>query len=92
MDTLARLVAIACLAPSVGLSQPWRFVSVSDPGRRQAIRASFETCNADALRQQTGEKAGLYARLKLAGLDDAPCQFALFVEPRSPIRATGLAA
>ena len=29
--TLDRLLATACLAPSVGLSQPWRFVTVDDP-------------------------------------------------------------
>ncbi|MBV8961800.1 MAG: nitroreductase family protein, partial [Hyphomicrobiales bacterium] len=28
--TLQRLLEIACLAPSVGLSQPWRFVIVED--------------------------------------------------------------
>ena len=78
--TLERLVGLACLAPSVGLSQPWRFVVVETPSRRDAIRASFETCNADALLRHGGERAGLYARLKLAGLDDAPCQFAVFAD------------
>jgi 5,6-dimethylbenzimidazole synthase len=78
--TVERLVRIACLAPSVGLSQPWRFVLVNSPFRRQAVRASFETCNADALSRQPHDRAALYARLKLAGLDDAPCQFALFAD------------
>lgn len=82
--TLQRLVRIACLAPSVGLSQPWRFVLVEDAGRRGAVRSSFEQCNAEALRCQADERAALYARLKLAGLDDAPCQFAVFAD-----RATG---
>ena len=78
--TLERLVTLACLAPSVGLSQPWRFVSVDDRARRAAVRASFEACNAAALQSQCGERAALYARLKLAGLDDAPCQFAVFAD------------
>lgn len=82
--TMQRLVRIACLAPSVGLSQPWRFVLVDDEGRRRAVRLSFERCNAEALRCQADERASLYARLKLAGLDDAPCQFAVFAD-----RATG---
>ncbi len=82
--TMQRLVRIACLAPSVGLSQPWRFVLVEDEGRRRAVRLSFERCNAEALRCQADERAALYARLKLAGLDDAPCQFAVFAD-----RATG---
>jgi len=42
---LERFIEIACLAPSVGLSQPWRFVIVGDPGRRQAATDNFESCN-----------------------------------------------
>jgi 5,6-dimethylbenzimidazole synthase len=78
--TLERLIGLASLAPSVGLSQPWRFVLVETESRRQAIRACFERCNAHALKLQSGERASLYARLKLAGLDDAPCQFAVFAD------------
>ena len=78
--TLARLVGVAGLAPSVGLSEPWRFVSVRDPARRAAVRQSFETCNRTALENYGGERAALYAQLKLAGLDDAPVQFALFAD------------
>lgn len=78
--TLERLVDVATLAPSVGLSQPWRFVAVDDPARRAAIRTCFETCNAEALRQQDPERAPSYARLKLAGLDDAPCHLAVFAD------------
>ena len=75
-----RLLRIACLAPSVGLSEPWRFVLVEDAGRRAAVRASFARCNAAALAAQEDERAGLYSRLKLAGLDDAPCQFAVLAD------------
>ena len=78
--TLGRLIDCACLAPSVGLSQPWRFVIVEDAARRAAIRACFEACNADALQAQAPERAALYARLKLAGLDDAPGHVAVFAD------------
>lgn len=78
--TLERLIEYACLAPSVGLSQPWRFVVVENGDRRAAIRACFEACNADALNAQAPERAALYARLKLAGLDDAPGQIAVFTD------------
>jgi len=78
--TFERLVEIACLAPSVGLSEPWRFVAVESRSCRDTIRACFEDCNAEALRSQGRERAALYARLKLAGLDDAPCQFAVFAD------------
>lgn len=78
---LERLIEAAALAPSVGLSQPWRFVVVGDPARRRAIRENFETSNAAALAEHEGERAALYARLKLAGLDEAPCHLAVFADP-----------
>ena len=87
--TFERLVKIACLAPSVGLSQPWRFVLVESRPRRDAIRACFENCNAEALHSQSQQRAALYARLKLAGLDDAPCQFAVFAD-RATVQGHGL--
>jgi 5,6-dimethylbenzimidazole synthase len=78
--TIERLIEIACLAPSVGLSQPWRFVVVDDPGRRQVVRDVFKACNADALPSYSGELADKYASLKLAGLEEAPSQFAVFAD------------
>lgn len=75
-----RLIETAALAPSVGLSQPWRFVLVETAGRRAAIRAEFARCNASALAAQAPARQRLYAQLKLAGLDDAPCQLAVFAD------------
>ena len=76
------LLAVANLAPSVGLSQPWRFVLVDDPARRAAVRASFVASNAAALGAQAPGRAALYAGLKLAGLDQAPCHLAVFADPQ----------
>jgi 5,6-dimethylbenzimidazole synthase len=86
---LDALLEEASLAPSVGLSQPWRFVTVDDPARRAAVRANFGLCNARALTSQQGERAAAYARLKLAGLDEAPCHLAVFAEP-DPEQGHGL--
>jgi 5,6-dimethylbenzimidazole synthase len=77
---LDSLIELACLAPSVGLSEPWRFVVVEDEALRAAIRRNFETSNANALAAQNRERAGLYARLKLAGLAEAPCHLAVFAD------------
>jgi len=87
--TLEALIELACLAPSVGLSQPWRFVIVDDGARRAAIRQNFAACNAQALAAQSGDRAGLYAQLKLAGLDEAPCHFAVFAD-RATAQGHGL--
>ena len=77
---IERLVALAHLAPSVGLSQPWRFVLVETPARRALVRDNFTRSNAAALAAQAPERARHYARLKLAGLDEAPCQLAVFAD------------
>jgi 5,6-dimethylbenzimidazole synthase len=78
--SLERLIEIACQAPSVGLSQPWRFVVVDDPGRRQRVIDNFEACNRDALGEYTGDLSSKYAALKLAGLREAPCHLAVFAD------------
>lgn len=75
-----RLIRLACLSPSVGNSQPWRFVLVEDAGRRAAVRRSFLDCNREALADYEGERARLYASLKLAGLDVAPVHLAVFCD------------
>jgi 5,6-dimethylbenzimidazole synthase len=87
--TLESLIELACLAPSVGLSQPWRFVIVEDRARRAAVRDNFAACNADALRAQAPQRAGLYARLKLEGLAEAPVHFAVFAD-RATTQGHGL--
>jgi 5,6-dimethylbenzimidazole synthase len=75
-----RLLDLACLAPSVGNSQPWRFVAVESAARRQAIIANFEAANAEALGGYRGERAALYAGLKLSGLREAPVHLAVFCD------------
>jgi 5,6-dimethylbenzimidazole synthase len=83
------LIELACLAPSVGLSQPWRFVIVENLAIRAAIRRNFESCNAQALAAQSSERAALYARLKLAGLEEAPAHLAVFAD-RATAQGHGL--
>lgn len=78
--TVDELLALAALAPSVGNSQPWRFVKVKSPALRAEVRANFERCNRRALDSYEGERAKLYATLKLAGLDNAPVHIAVFAD------------
>ena len=80
-----RLIETACLSPSVGLSQPWRFVVVDDTGRRRAVTDDFRACNADALNAYAGERAARYATLKLSGLEQAPGHLAVFADKASDI-------
>ena len=79
-EALDVLIGLAGLAPSVGNCQPARFVRVDDEARRAAVRANFEGANREALASYRGERAKLYARLKLAGLKEAPVHLAVFCD------------
>jgi 5,6-dimethylbenzimidazole synthase len=78
--TLERLIGLACLAPSVGLSQPWRFVIVNQSERRREVLENFQAANADALKRYEGDLATRYTKLKLSGLQEAPAQLAVFAD------------
>ncbi|MEM1345289.1 MAG: 5,6-dimethylbenzimidazole synthase [Pseudomonadota bacterium] len=71
------------LGPSVGLSEPWRVVRVTSAEARAAVTANFEAANAEALAVQAEERAALYARLKLAGLREAPVHLGVFCDGAS---------
>ncbi|MET7244775.1 5,6-dimethylbenzimidazole synthase [Methylobacterium sp. EM32] len=79
-DAVRECLALACLSPSVGNSQPWRFVRVSDPARRAAVTASFSRCNEAAAATYADERAAAYRSLKLAGLREAPLHLAVFCD------------
>src|SRR5260370_29888512 len=78
--SVEEVLQLVCLAPSLGLSQPWRFVLVDDPSRRAVVRRNFAVCNAEALAGQAPERAAQYAPLKLPRLEDAPCHLPLFAD------------
>ncbi|WP_241427653.1 5,6-dimethylbenzimidazole synthase [Fertoeibacter niger] len=88
---LDRCLCAFGLAPSVGLSEPWRVIRVESPAARAAVLANFETANASALARYADEKASLYASLKLAGLREAPVQLAVFCDEATP-KGAGLGA
>lgn len=77
---IGMLIELAGHAPSVGRCQPWRFVLVESEAARDKVQASFGLANARALDGYTGEQRQLYARLKLAGLKEAPVQLAVYAD------------
>jgi 5,6-dimethylbenzimidazole synthase len=68
-DVLRRILEAAHMAPSVGLMQPWRFLRITDPATRAAIKELV-----DAERIQTGEALGPreaeFLALKVEGIGD----------------------
>ena len=86
--TVERLLAAAHTAPSVGHSQPWRFLTVTDRGTRD--RAVL-LADRERLRQaaQLDPESGRAMRdLSLDGLRDAPLGIVVACDRRTP--ATGV--
>jgi 5,6-dimethylbenzimidazole synthase len=79
------------LAPSVGLSEPWRIVRVISPDLRQKAIQNYQTTNTAALDGYDGEKAALYSGLKLSGMSEAPEHIAIFCDD-STKKGSGLGA
>ena len=79
------------LAPSVGLSEPWRIIRVASDTARQAALENFKAANAEALAGYSGEQAALYASLKLSGMQNAPEQMAIYCD-ESTEKGHGLGA
>ncbi|MGF3023035.1 5,6-dimethylbenzimidazole synthase [Methylobacterium aquaticum] len=79
-EALRDCLSLAGLSPSVGNSQPWRFVRVSSPERRAAVAASFARCNDAAAAAYDDARASAYRSLKLAGLHEAPVHLAVFCD------------
>ncbi len=77
---LTRCLDAFRLAPSVGLSEPWRVIRVESQAARDAALRNFQTANAQALEGYSGEKAQLYSRLKLSGMREAPVHLAVFCD------------
>ena len=71
-DTLERVLGAAHLAPSVGLSQPWRFIVIRDRAMRHAVHAAFIQANAKAAEMYEPAIAERYRSLRLEGILDAP--------------------
>ncbi|CBL45842.1 Nitroreductase [gamma proteobacterium HdN1] len=77
-EDLQTILRAALWAPSVGYSQPWEFVIVTEAATRKQIAASFSEENARALPLFQGEKQQKYQQLKLEGILETPVNVAVF--------------
>ncbi len=77
---LRRCLDSFLLAPSVGLSEPWRVVRLISPSARAAALTNYQTANAKVLEGYGGTDAQLYSQLKLSGMEDAPVQLAIYCD------------
>lgn len=85
-EALDKILFAALNAPSVGFSQPWEFVIITEQATKEAIKQSFEQENREAAQLFVDEKQQEYIRLKLEGITEAPLNIAVFYTPsREPV-------
>lgn len=79
-EVVDRLLMAALHAPSVGFSQPWEFVVITDREVRRQVRALFDEVNTTAA-AAFADRQDAYGRLKLEGILEAPLNIAVFYRP-----------
>lgn len=80
IGTMDELLGVACHGPSVGNAQPWRFVQVQSPERREALAQAADACKQAAGAAYAAQRGALYDDLKLHGLREAPEIVAVFCD------------
>lgn len=71
-EVLARLLLAAHHAPSVGFMQPWNFIVIRDPARRQQVRDLFFDARRQEVEHIGADRQALYRKLKLEGICESP--------------------
>ena len=71
-DVLARVLAAAHQAPSVGLSQPWDFIVITSRARRERIAALASRHRDEFAAGLPGARARSFDRLKIESILDTP--------------------
>jgi 5,6-dimethylbenzimidazole synthase len=70
-EVLTRVLSAAHAAPSVGLSQPWDFVLVGDPGTRRRFRAHVLEEREAFASSLPEDRAGTFTKIKVEGICEA---------------------
>ena len=71
-DVLGRVLAAAHQAPSVGFSQPWDFIVITERARREQIAALARRHRDDFAAGLPGARARAFDRLKIESILDTP--------------------
>jgi nicotinate-nucleotide--dimethylbenzimidazole phosphoribosyltransferase len=87
-DLITSVLEAGHRAPSVGHSQPWRFIVVTDPTMRDRAAAMADRARVDQAAHLASERAARMLDLKLEGLREAPVGIVVACDRRTP--ATGV--
>lgn len=77
-EKLHMILEAGMTAPSVGYSQPWKFVVIKDEELQKSILENFEEENTKA--KKIFEDKELYSQLKLEGIQESPLNIAVLYE------------
>ena len=79
-EKLRMILEAGISAPSVGYSQPWKFVIIRDINIKNKLAQNFENENSKA--KEIFKAKELYKNLKLEGIKEAPINIAVLYEPK----------
>jgi nicotinate-nucleotide--dimethylbenzimidazole phosphoribosyltransferase len=80
-DVLERVLAAAHRAPSVGFSQPWDFIIITDSGRRERIKALAERSRDGFAAALPAARARVFDRLKTEAILQTPVNILVTCDP-----------
>ena len=80
-DALHRILTAAHSAPSVGLSQPWDFVLVTEDSTRRAFRDHVHSEREVFTAQLDQERASTFARIKVEGILESSLGIVVSYDP-----------
>jgi nicotinate-nucleotide--dimethylbenzimidazole phosphoribosyltransferase len=80
-DVLERVLAAAHRAPSVGFSQPWDFIVITDPGRRARVKVLAERSRDDFAGGLPAARARAFDRLKTEAILQTPVNIVVTCDP-----------
>jgi len=79
-EKLEMILQAGVSAPSVGYSQPWKFIIIKDKKIKDEIALNFGKENEKA--KKIFQSRELYQKLKLEGIQEAPINIAVLYEPK----------
>lgn len=82
-DIINTIIQAGLSAPSVGFSQPWEFVLITNQETKNQIKETFSEETQKAALQFNDEKQQKYIKLKLEGIIEAPLNIAVFYKPKN---------
>jgi nicotinate-nucleotide--dimethylbenzimidazole phosphoribosyltransferase len=83
-ELVRRILTAAHMAPSVGHSQPWRFIVVSDPATKDRAARMADEQRLRQARQMEPDAARRLLDLQLEGIREAPLGVVVACDRRTP--------